>query len=155
MVADESSPCTSSPSTAPPSTAPPSSSSGPTSDSEEEEQCSAISLDDFGTSVLQRSSTPCKAATNSTVQSTPSSLPSVPCSKRKRRRDSADDGIGELLTFLEKDKTDSFDRHAQIVADFMRKLPTRHCAIFKKRLQDVMFDIEMQLLEEQETGTTH
>ncbi|KAK2908871.1 hypothetical protein Q8A67_004708 [Cirrhinus molitorella] len=138
-----------------PSTAPPSSSTGSTSDSEEDEQSSTISLDDFGSSVLPRSSTPCKAATNSVMQPSLSSPPPVPCNKRKRKRDSADDGIGQLLSFLEKDKTDSFDRYAQIVADFMRKLPPRHCAIFKKRIQDIMFDTEMQLLDEQDNGTTH
>ncbi|KAK2881517.1 hypothetical protein Q8A67_018785 [Cirrhinus molitorella] len=144
-----------SPSTPSPSTAPPSSSTGPTSDSEEDEQSSTIFLDDFGSSVLPRSSTPCKAATNSVMQPSLSSPPPVPCNKRKRKRDSADDGIGQLLSFLEKDKTDSFDRHAQIVADFMCKLPPRHCAIFKKCIQDIMFDTEMQLLDEQDNGMTH
>lgn len=124
-----------------------SSSSGCTNESDVEGRCSAASLDAFGTSALHRlSSTPCEAVTSTIAQPSPSSAPS---SWRKRRRDSAGDGIGQQ----EKHETDSFDRHAQIVADFMRKLPPRHCAIFKKRLQDVMFEMEMQLLDEQDRGT--
>ncbi|XP_051573162.1 MADF domain-containing protein [Myxocyprinus asiaticus] len=140
----------SSPSTAP-SAGP---SSGVTSDSEAEERCATIFLDGFGTSVLERSSTQCKADASSVIMSTTSSTPSEPRNRRKRRRDDAEDtDIKQVLAFLEKDKSDIFDRHAQIVADFMRKLPPRHCAVFKKRLQDVMFDIEMQVLEEQSNKT--
>ncbi|XP_051569871.1 transcription factor Adf-1-like [Myxocyprinus asiaticus] len=144
MVGDVLSSCTA------PSACP---SSGATSDSDTEEQRSSMFLDGFG-EVLERSSTARKAARSYEIMSTLSSTPEPP-NRRKRKRDNADEtDIKQVLAFLEKDKSDSFDRHAQIVADFMRKLPPRHCAVFKKRLQDVMFDIEMQVLEEQGIKTT-
>ncbi|XP_051988345.1 uncharacterized protein LOC127647871 [Xyrauchen texanus] len=128
-------------------------SSGATSDSDAEEQRSSMFLDDFG-EILERSSTAHKAARSSEIISTLSSTPEPPNRRKRKRGKAGETDIKQVLAFLEKDKSDSFDRHAQIVADFMRKLPPRHCAIFKKQLQDVMFDIEMQVLEEQGIKTT-
>ncbi|XP_062849452.1 uncharacterized protein LOC134311730 [Trichomycterus rosablanca] len=71
--------------------------------------------------------------------------------KRKRQRDSPEDSeFGQIFSELDKRRrldSDVHDRYAQTIADFMRGLSRRHCAVFKKRVSDIMYETEIEQLD--------
>lgn len=76
-------------------------------------------------------------------------FPTLP--KRKRQRDSPEDSdFGPIFSELDKRRrtdSDAHDRYAQTIADFMHGLSRRHCAVFKKRVSDLMYEMEMEQLD--------
>lgn len=43
---------------------------------------------------------------------------------------------------------DAYDRYTQTVADFMRGLSRRRCVVFKKRLNDLMYEMDLEELDD-------
>ncbi|CAL8316060.1 unnamed protein product [Merluccius merluccius] len=43
---------------------------------------------------------------------------------------------------------DQYDRYTQTVADFMRGLSRRRCVLFKKRLNDLMYEMDLEELDD-------
>ncbi|XP_007259095.3 uncharacterized protein LOC103030825 [Astyanax mexicanus] len=71
---------------------------------------------------------------------------------RTRRRSTTDSEIAKMFCELERfkapDSADAHDRYVQTIADFMRGLSRIRCAHFKKRVNDIMYEMELEQLHE-------
>ncbi|XP_072513492.1 uncharacterized protein [Salminus brasiliensis] len=84
---------------------------------------------------------------SSTAESSTSTL--RPAQKKKKRRwNTFNLDTAKILCELDKRKADAHDRYAQTIADFMRGLSKRRCAHFRKRINDIMFEMEMEQLQD-------
>ena len=75
--------------------------------------------------------------------------------RRSKRKvmDNADiaDGVKRLDVLenpAERPNQDACDRYTQTVADFMRGLSRRRCVVFKKRLNDLMYEMDLEELDD-------
>lgn len=73
-------------------------------------------------------------------------------SKRKMDNTESADGakrFDALDNQMERhNQEDAYDRYTQTVADFMRGLSRRRCVIFKKRLNDLMYEMDLEELDD-------
>ena len=61
------------------------------------------------------------------------------------------DGVKRLDVLenpTERPNQDACDRYTQTVADFMRGLSRRRCVVFKKRLNDLMYEMDLEELDD-------